>query len=312
MPTPVVFSGSAHPQLAKAICEQLEIRLGQIESRPFKDGERFVKILENVRGRGCYVIQPTCNPANEHIMELLLIIDALKRASARSVCAVIPYFGYSRQDRKEQGRVPISAKLVANLLTVAGADRVMAIDLHVGQIQGFFDIPLDHLYAINPLVNHITKMGIENGTVLSPDIGNVKRARAYAERLNLPLAIVDKRRPAPNVSQVMNVIGEIKGRNILIFDDMIDTAGTLCGGIQAILDRGAVDIYACATHAVFSADAHQRLRDSPIKKVIVTDTIPQKPDGLGDKLEIVSVAPMLADAIMRVHRNLSVSALFEE
>jgi len=311
MPMPVIISGSAHPDLARAICEHLEIGLGKIESRPFNDDERFIKIEENVRGRGVFVLQPTCNPANNNIMELLLIIDALKRASARSITAVIPYFGYSRQDRKEQGRVPISAKLVANLLTTAGAGRIIAIDLHTGQIQGFFDIPVDHLYAITVLAGHIKRMGVENAIVLSPDIGNVKRARAYAERLDLPLAIVDKRRPKDGVAEVMNIIGDIKGRNVFVFDDMIDTAGTLCGGVQAILDRGARDIYACATHAIFSAGARKRLQEAPIKKVIVTDTIPQKPDGELSKLEVVSIAPLLADAILRVHRNQSVSALFD-
>ena len=311
MSMPVIIGGSAHPELTRSICEHLDVRQSRIESHPFSDGERFVKINENVRGRSVFVIQPTCCPANENIMELLLIIDALKRASTKLIVAVIPYFGYSRQDRKEQGRVPISAKLVANLLTTAGADRIIAIDLHVGQIQGFFDIPVDHLVAIKHLSEHIKKMNLENTVVLSPDIGNVKRARAYAERLNLPLAIVDKRRPNPNESEVMNVIGDIDGRNVIIFDDMIDTAGTLTRGIDAIVNRGARDIYACCTHAVFSGPARQRIQDSPVKRVIATDTIPQK-NGEGlTKLEIVSIAPLLADAIMRVHNDLSVSALFD-
>ncbi len=311
MPIPIVISGSAHPKLTDRICECLELRPGRIDSVVFRDGERFVKIEENVRGRGVFVIQPTCNPSNESIMELLLIIDALKRASARSVTAVIPYFGYSRQDRKEQGRVPISAKLVANLLTTAGADRIITVDLHVGQIQGFFDIPVDHLYAISTLGRHIRSMNIENGLVLSPDIGNVKRARAYAEYLDLPLAIVDKRRPKANVAEVMNLIGDIDGHNVLIFDDIIDTAGTLLGGIAAIKERGAQDIYACCTHGVFSNQAIKRLQDSPVKKVIVSDSIPQDEVRGADKMEVVTIAPLLADAILRVHRNQSVSALFD-
>jgi ribose-phosphate pyrophosphokinase len=311
MSMPVIIGGSAHPDLARSICEHLDVRQSKIESHPFSDGERFVKINENVRGRSVFVIQPTCNPANENIMELLLIIDALKRASARLIVAVIPYFGYSRQDRKEQGRVPISAKLVANLLTVAGADRIITVDLHVGQIQGFFDIPVDHLIAIKRLSDHIKNMDLENTVVLSPDIGNVKRARAYAERLNLPLAIIDKRRPNLNEAEVMNLIGDIKGRNVILFDDMIDTGGTMVRGIEAIVSRGARDIYACCTHAVFSGAARQRIQDSPLKRVIVTDTIPQKNGDGMTKLEVVSIAPLLADAILRVHNDLSVSALFD-
>jgi ribose-phosphate pyrophosphokinase len=301
MSTPIIISGSAHPDLARQICERLEVRLSRIESRPFNDGERFIKIEENVRGRDVFVIQPTCAPCNENLMELLLIIDALRRASADRITAVIPYFGYSRQDRKEQGRVPISAKLVANLLTTAGASRIVTIDLHVGQIQGFFDIPVDHLYAITCLSDYVMNMNIPEAVVLSPDIGNVKRARSYAERLNLPLAIIDKRRPRPNASEVMNVIGAIEGRNALIFDDIIDTAGTLLAGAEAVKSRGAKDIYACCTHAVFSGEARRRLQDSPIKKVIVTDTIPQRNGDDMDKLEIVSIAPLLADAITRIH-----------
>ncbi|MCX7046688.1 MAG: ribose-phosphate pyrophosphokinase [Candidatus Sumerlaeota bacterium] len=312
MTVPMIFSGSAHRSLTEAICQQLEIQPGKIESRAFKDGERFVKILENVRGRGVFVVQPSSNPANEHIMELLLIMDALKRASARSITAVIPYFGYSRQDRKEQGRVPISSKLVANLLTVAGATRVITVDLHVGQIQGFFDIPVDHLLALKPLSAHAKTMNIENAIVLSPDIGSVARARTYAEQLNLPMAIVDKRRPCPGEAEVMNLIGEIKGRNILIFDDMIDTAGTLCSSVNAIIEQGARDIYAFATHGIFSADALEKLNASPIKKVIVTNTIPQDANkAILPKLEVVSVAPLLAETINRVHSNQSVSELFD-
>lgn len=310
MSVPIIISGSANPQLTEAICASLELRVGQVESRPFSDGERFVKIEENVRGRDVFVVQSTCNPANEHLMELLLMIDALRRASASQINAVIPYFGYSRQDRKEQGRVPISAKLIANLLSVAGADRIIAVDLHVGQIQGFFDIPVDHLMASEPLIEHIIKMEIENAVVLSPDIGNVKRARAYAERINAPLAIIDKRRPRPNESEVMNVIGEIEGHNVLIFDDIVDTAGTLINGVEACVERGAKDVYAICTHPVFSGPARERLQNSALKKVIVTDTIPQTNGDDFDKLEVVSIAPLLADAILRVHNKLSVSALF--
>jgi ribose-phosphate pyrophosphokinase len=305
---PVIFSGSASKHLSGAICSQLGLTEGKIDIRHFSDGEVRVKVNENVRGADCFVVQSTCMPVNEHLMEMFLILDALKRASAREVNAIIPYFGYARQDRKDEGRVALSARLVANLITAAGADRVITVDLHSAQIQGFFDVPVDHLYAAPILVDYITKRGFGDYVVVSPDVGNVKRARSYASRLNAPLAIIDKRRPEPNIAEVMNIIGNVEGKDIFIFDDMIDTAGTLCGAAQALRDRGAGDIYACCTHPVLSGPAKERLQNSCIKEIIVTDTIPH--DRAFEKLTVVSIAPLIAETIRRVHTNESVSALF--
>jgi ribose-phosphate pyrophosphokinase len=306
---PCVFSGSASRNLATAICDRLGLKLGGIDIRRFSDGELRVKVNENVRGARCFVTQSTCTPVNDHLMELLLIVDALKRASAGEVNAVIPYYGYARQDRKDEGRVALSSKLVANLLTTAGVDRVITIDLHSPQIQGFFDIPVDHLYAAPVLVDYIKKRGIRDFVVVSPDVGNVRRARSYASRLESQLAIIDKRRPEPNVSKVMNIIGEVDGKNIFIFDDMIDTAGTLVGAADALKKRGVGNIYACCTHPVLSGAAKERLAASSMNEIIVTDTIPQD-DGQLKKLTVVSIAPLLAEAIRRVHLNESVSSLF--
>ncbi len=305
---PMVFSGSASLDLTAAICQHLGVEPGQIDIRRFSDGELRVKINQSVRGANCYVVQSCYTPVNEHLMELFLILDALKRASAREINAIIPYYGYARQDRKDEGRVALSARLVANLLTAAGATRVVAVDLHSAQIQGFFDIPVDHLYAAPVLVDYIQKRGFSDFIVVSPDVGNVKRARAYASRLDAPLVIIDKRRPAPNVAEVMNIIGEVVDKDVFIFDDIIDTAGTLVGAAEALRQRGAGKIYACCTHAVLSGPAKERLAASCIEEVIVTDTIPHR-DGL-DKLTVVSLAPMLADAIHRIHTNESVSTLF--
>lgn len=306
---PFIFAGSCGKHLTQQICARLGLDEGRIDIRRFSDGEVRVKINENVRGANCYVVQSTCTPVNENLMELLLITDALSRASAGSITAIIPYYGYARQDRKDEGRVSLSAKLVANLITVAGTDRVITIDLHSAQIQGFFDIPLDHLYAAPVLVDYIKSRKMSEFVVVSPDVGNVKRARAYANRLNSPLAIIDKRRPEPNVAEVMNIIGEVEGKTIFIFDDMIDTAGTLVGAAVALKQRGVKEIYACCTHPVLSGKAKERLAASPIKSIIVTDTIPQDDKSL-DKLTIVSVAPLLAETIRRVHCNESVSSLF--
>ncbi|MGI8908349.1 MAG: ribose-phosphate diphosphokinase [Candidatus Sumerlaeaceae bacterium] len=306
---PIIFSGSASKHLGASICEQLSLHCGNVEIRRFSDGEIRVKVNENVRGAKCFVVQSTCTPVHDNLMELLLTIDALRRASAGQVNAIIPYFGYARQDRKDEGRVSLSAKLVANMITAAGADRVITLDLHAAQIQGFFDIPVDHLYAAPLLTNYIKDKGITDFVVVSPDVGNVKRARAYANRLKSSLAIIDKRRPEPNVSEVMNIIGEVAGRNVFIFDDMIDTAGTLCGAAEALKQRGVKDIYACCTHPVFSGPAKQRLADSCIKELIVTDTIPHDPATLS-KMTIVSVAPLLAETIQRIYSNRSVSELF--
>jgi ribose-phosphate pyrophosphokinase len=285
-----------------------------LETRHFSDGETFVKIIDNVRGRDVYIIQSTNNPSNDNLMELLLTLDAVRRASADRITAVIPYFGYARQDRKEQGRVALSAKLVANLITTAGAQRVLAVDLHAGQLQGFFDIPVDHLQAGPILVREMRARHLEDCCVVSPDVGNVKLGRDYADSLGLPLAIIDKRRPRPNESTVMAIIGvdNLKGRDVLIFDDMIDTAGTICNAAHALRAEGARDIYALATHGVFSGPALERLDQSPIKEVIVTNTVNHRRENLPAKVTVLDVAILLAKAIDRIHRNSSVSALFRE
>jgi ribose-phosphate pyrophosphokinase len=310
---PVVLAGRASAALAIEVCQQLDIPVGQVEVRNFADSETFVKILENIRGRDVFVLQGTQNPTNEYLMELLLIMDAARRASAERVTAVIPYFGYARQDRKDQGRVALSAKLVANLIATAGADRVLTVDLHSGQIQGFFDLPMDHLLAGPILVDYVHRAGITDFCVVSPDVGNVKLARNYANILKAPLAIVDKRRPAPNVSEVMSIIGEKEfvGRNVLLFDDMIDTAGTICNASLALRDRGAKDIYAFAVHGVLSGPAKERLENSPIKEVVITNTISQVGRDLPAKVRVLSVAPLLAQAIERIHNHMSVSDLFK-
>jgi len=307
----VVVSGSASRELAKEICDYLHITLSGSEIRSFSDSETWVKITENVRGADVFVIQSTYTPTNDHLMELLLLIDALKRASAARINAVIPYFGYARQDRKDQGRVALSAKLVANMITTAGADRVIALDLHANQLQGFFDIPVDHLYAWPYLLKYCKSLNLDNYIVVSPDVGNVKMARAYADRLGAPLAIIDKRRSAPNEAEVMNIIGDIKGKNVFLFDDMIDTAGTIANGAKALVEQGARDIYACCTHPVFSGTAKERILAAPIKKVIVTNTIPQRVEEFGGKIEIITVAPLIGEAIIRIHNYQSVSALFD-
>ncbi len=308
--SPIIFAGSASRHLGDKIAEDVGVKLGNIEVRRFSDGELRVKINENVRGARCFLVQSTCSPVNENLMELLLLIDALKRASAKEVNVLIPYFGYARQDRKDEGRVALSAKLVANLLTTSGADRVITIDLHAAQIQGFFDIPVDHLYAAPVLVDYIKQRGFKDFVVVSPDVGNVKRARGYAKRLDSSLAIIDKRRPEPNVSEVMNIIGEVADRDVFIFDDMIDTAGTLCGAAYALKESGVNNIYACCTHPVFSGPALERLNEAPIKELIVTDTIPHTDGFLGDKLKVVSMAPLLSETIRRICSNRSVSELF--
>lgn len=307
---PIIIAGTASHTLGQKICEDLGMPVGNIEVRRFSDGELRIKINENVRGASCFVIQSTCSPVNENLMELLLMIDALKRASAGEINVIIPYFGYARQDRKDEGRVALSAKLVANLLEKAGASRVITLDLHAAQIQGFFDIPVDHLYAAPLLVENILERGFKDFVVVSPDVGNVKRARGYAKRLDTTLAIIDKRRPEPNVAEVMNIIGEVEGRDVFIFDDMIDTAGTLCGAAYALKEQGVKDIYACCTHPVFSGPAIERLKEAPIKELIVTDTIPHDAGILGDKLKVVSMAPLLSETIRRIRCNRSVSELF--
>lgn len=311
---PLVIPGSACRDLGRRVAEALMVEPGGLESRQFSDGETFVKILDNVRGRDLFIIQSTNSPSNNNLMELLLALDAARRSSANRITAVIPYFGYARQDRKEQGRVALSAKLVANLITVAGAQRVLAVDLHAGQLQGFFDIPVDHLQAGPILVREMRSRNLSNFCVVSPDVGNVKLGRDYANSLDVPLAIIDKRRPRPNESKVMSIIGvdNLKGRDVLIFDDMIDTAGTICNAAEALRAEGCGDIYALATHGVFSGPALERLDKAPIKEVIVTNTAYHAPGSLPAKVTVLDVSILLAKAIDRIHRNSSVSALFHE
>lgn len=307
-----LITGNANPELAKKVSDYLQIPLTETMVSTFSDGEIMVQIKENIRGSDAFVIQPTCTPINHNIMELLLIIDALKRASAGRITAVIPYYGYARQDRKVQPRVPISAKLIANLITVAGANRVLSIDLHAGQIQGFFDIPVDHLFAIPVILDYLKKNNLLNNiTVVSPDAGGTERARAFAKKINAPLAIIDKRRDAPNVSKVMHVIGEVKDRDALIIDDMIDTGGTLVQAANALKEKGAQRVFAACTHAVLSGPAIERLNNSVLEEVIVTDTIPvyDKKDKC-PKIKVLTVAHLLGEAIKRIHEETSISSLF--
>ncbi|MBI5643386.1 MAG: ribose-phosphate pyrophosphokinase [Deltaproteobacteria bacterium] len=304
-----VFAGNSNKPLALEICEHLGITLGKSEVKSFSDGEVYVDIQESVRGVEVYVVQSTCTPCNNNLMELLIMLDAFKRASAVSVTAVLPYYGYARQDRKVAPRTPISAKLVADLITVAGATRVVCVDLHAGQIQGFFNIPVDHLYATPVLLNYIKENFHDDLVVVSPDAGGVERARAFAKRLSANLAIIDKRRPRPNVSEVMNIIGEVEGKTAIILDDMIDTAGTITQAAVALHEKGARQIYACCTHAVLSGPAMDRLEKSPIKELVVTNTIPKR-DNSTDKVKRLSVGPLLGEAIKRIHYGESVSSLF--
>ena len=311
---PLIFGGTAGRHLSTEVCKRLSLREGHLEVQKFSDGENGVKILDNVRGADCYLIQPTAPPTNDNLMELLLTIDAMRRASADRINVLIPYFGYARQDRKDQGRVALSAKAVAKMIETMGAYRVICIDLHSPQIQGFFDIPVDHLYA-SAVFNEFFRQQdwVNDVTVVSPDVGNVKMGRAYASKLNAPLAIIDKRRPRANESEVMNIIGkaQIAGRHCLIVDDLIDTAGTICNAAQALVDAGAKSVYACATHAVLSGPARVRLQESVIQRVIVTNTIHTQNDAVLNKLHVVDISPMLAQAIHRIHNFLSVSQLFD-
>jgi len=306
-----VFSGSAHPALAREICASLGIPLGVVEVRRFSDGEAYCQILDNVRGADVFVIQPTCPPVDGNLMEMLVMLDAFKRSSAARITAVLPYYGYARQDRKDKPRVPISAKLVADLLTAAGADRILAMDLHAPAIQGFFDIPVDHLFAAPVLIDHAAKMKLRDLVVVAPDAGGVERARAYAKRLDASLAIIDKRRGEAGEPQVMHVIGEVEGRNCLIVDDIVDTAGTLTGTVKALTKKGARSIYGCFTHAVLSGPAVERIRASEMKQVVVTNTIPMdEAKRTAGRITVLSVADLLAEAIKRIHNNSSVSSLF--
>ncbi len=306
-----IFGGTANPDLTKKICRHLRIKESRISIKKFPDGEIWAKIDENVRGADCYLIQPTCAPVNETLMELLLMIDAFKRSSAKRITAVIPYYGYARQDRKDQPRVAISAKLVANLLTSAGASRVVAMDLHAAQLQGFFDIPCDHLQAEPVLTRYFVKKKIPDLAICASDMGGVKMARSFAERLGCPVAIVDKRRYGSTHVEALNLIGEVTGKNVLIPDDMISTAGTMCEAALFLKKKGAKDVYACCTHPVLSGSAVEKLNNSVIKEVVVTDTIPLNEAAKGvNKIKVVSVAEVLGEAIRSIHNETSVSRLF--
>jgi ribose-phosphate pyrophosphokinase len=308
---PLLIAGTSNPALAEKIGHYLGIKLAPAKVKRFSDGEVMVEIDENVRGKDVFVIQSTCPPVNDNLMELLIIIDALKRASAKTIAAVIPYYGYARQDRKVAPRTPISAKLVADLITIAGTHRVLTVDLHAGQIQGFFNIPVDNLYATPTLLEHLRMLKEDNLVIVSPDAGGVERARAYAKRLEAGLAIIDKRREKPNQSEVMHIIGNVKDKVAILIDDMIDTAGTLCNSAEALKQNGAQKIYACATHPVFSGPAIERIIQSPIDKVIVTDTIPlsEKAKSSG-KISVVTISSLIGEAIRRITSGGSLSALF--
>jgi len=306
-----IFAGNSNQPLANEICQHLNVSIGNAKVRTFSDGEILVEIGENVRGRDVYVIQSTSSPVNHNLMELLVMVDALKRSSAARINAVVPYFGYARQDRKVAPRAPITAKLVADMMSVAGIDRLLTMDLHAGQIQGFFDIPVDHLYAAPVMLDEIRQQNFSDLIIVSPDAGGTERARAFAKRLHAGLAIIDKRRSGPNVAEVMHIIGDVKGKNCVIIDDMIDTAGTLCAAATALQEQGVADVYACATHGVLSGPALQRITDSPLKKVFITDTIPTHEKLTQcDTLCSLSVSHLLAEAIRRTHNAESVSSLF--
>ncbi|MGC1450276.1 MAG: ribose-phosphate pyrophosphokinase [Candidatus Sulfotelmatobacter sp.] len=311
-----IFSGTANEPLADEVCHFLGMQRGQAQVIRFRDGECYVQIQENVRGADVFVMQPTCRPVDEHLMELLLMIDALKRASARRITAVVPYFGYARQDRKDKPRSPISSKLVADLLTTAGAHRALIVDLHTPQLQGFFNIPVDHLFASPVLVDHFRKLNLPNLTVVSPDAGGVERARFFAKKVDAALAIVDKRRVEMNVAEVMHVIGDVDGRTCLIIDDLIDTAGTLVKTAAALVENGATSVYACASHAVLSGPAVENIRNSVIKEVVVTNTIPLTAEAdaarteKGGKISVLSIAGLIGRAIQANHEETSVSKLF--
>ena len=305
-----VFAGNANPALAKEICRALDLEQSQAMVKLFSDGEIYLQLQENVRGEDVFVIQPTCTPVDRNLMELLLMIDALKRSSAQRITAVLPYSGYARQDRKDKPRVPISARLVAALLETAGANRVLTLDLHAAQIQGFFDIPVDHLFAMPVMIEYFRSQ-IPDLTVVSPDAGGVERARAFAKRLGAPLAIIDKRREEANVAEVMNVVGEVSGRNCLLVDDLIDTAGTLVKGAEALLEKGAASVSACATHAVLSGPAVKRIEESELTEVVVTNSIPlSEAARKSSRIKSLSIAKLMADAIRSIHEETSVSTLF--
>ena len=306
-----IFTGNANPELGEEICRELGKKPGVLTARRFSEGEIQVKIGDNVRGKDVFLIQPTCPPVNENMMELLVMLDAFKRASAGRITAVIPYYGYARQDRKDQPRVPISAKLMANLLTVAGADRILTMDLHAGQIQGFFDIPLDHLFAANVFVEYIEKLKFKDLVIVSPDVGGIKTARAYAKRLGAGLAIVDKRRVSPEKAEVMNILGEVEGRDAVLVDDLIATGGSLLEAAQALKKNGVKKICAAVVHGVLSGNAVKNIENSIIEELIITNTIPLIDEKKNSKITVLSVAPLLAEAVKRIHQEESISCLFD-
>lgn len=308
MPNLKIFSGRNSVNLAKNISKILNLELGDCDIKTFSDGEIWIKYNENIRGCDVFIVQSTNSPS-DNLMELLILLDAAKRSSAYRVTAVIPYFGYARQDRKDQPRVSISARLVANLIEKAGADRVITMDLHAAQIQGFFDIPVDHLYGSAVFLKHFLDLGIDNLAVASPDVGGIKMARAYAKRLHADLIVIDKRRPKPNVAEVMNIIGEVKGKNVIIVDDLIDTAGTFVNAVNALKEKGALDVYGACSHPILSGEAIKRINDLPLNKLFVTDTLNLKQQS--DKIEVKSVASLFAEAIKRTNLNESISSLFE-
>ena len=307
-----IFTGNANPKLAQDIAANLQTQPGAIRVKQFSDGEISVKIEESARGLDIFIVQPTCNPVNDNLMEVLIMIDAFRRASASRITVVLPYYGYARQDKKIKPREPVTARLVADLITRAGASRVLCLDLHAGQIQGFFDLPVDHLYAGPLIADYLIAEGLTNSdtVVVSPDVGGVIRARAMAEQLKSPIAIIAKRRPEPNQVEIMEIIGDVVGKRCVMIDDMIDTGGTIAAGAKALIERGAAEVHACCTHGVLSGNAIERLDKSPLSSVIITDTIPLGESKASPKIKILSVAPLLADAILRIHEDNSVSELF--
>jgi len=307
-----IFSGNANPALAKEIANHLGLTMGNAFVGHFNNGETQVIIDESVRGKDVFIVQPTCNPVNDSMMELLIMVDAAKRASARTITAVIPYYAYARQDRKTRGREPISAKLMANLLTTAGVSRVITVDLHAGQIQGFFDIPVDHLPGVPLLAEYIRSKNLDELIVVSPDLGGVTRARQLADRLHAPIAIIEKRRPMPGVAEVMNLIGNVEGRTAVMIDDIVDTAGSLTEGANALIKSGAREVYACCTHGVLSDPAVARIKSSLIKELVITNTIPLPVEKQIEKIKVLSMAPLLGEAILRIFSELPVSKMFEE
>ena len=308
-----IFCGNANPKLANRICDYMEVPLGNAEVKPFPDGETHVRIYDDVRGQDCFVIQPTCTPVNDNLMELLVFIDSLHRASARRITAVLPYYGYARQDRKSQGRTPITAKLVANMLAAAKCDRVLAIDLHAEQIQGFFDMPLDHLTAVPVISSYFQELEMENMVIVSPDVGNMKTANVYAKMLGGEMAVIDKHRKSGTEVEMGHIIGEVRGKDVLMFDDMISTAGTICTAAEVVKSHGASSVRVAATHGVFAGPAVERLKQSVIDEVVVTDTIATREDvaEIG-KLKVLSVAELIGEAIDRIHHDKSVSAIFKK